>query len=154
MTDKKPEARPASLDSLADCAVTWRHIAPSGVTLDDCRHPAYWRNVIRECSQQRIGGRHAYNRIEILAEDGTWEAELRVMSAGDGLVHTRLLREWKAEVKVGRKPTAPEGYVVEHITGNGWRALDPAGEFVAQRLTTEDEAVRAAAAHARKVKGD
>lgn len=150
--DKQAEARPGSVESTADCTIVWRHIAPAGTSLEDCRHPRYWRNVIRELGQQRIAGKHAFNRIEILAEDGTWEADLRIMSVGDGLVHTRLLREWKAEARPGRKPAVPEGYVIEYIAANGWRALDPAGEIVGQRFAMEEEAIRAAASHAKRVK--
>lgn len=146
----KHTARPGSLESQYDAAITWRYIAPVGHTLDDCQHPTYWTNVIKECGQQRIPGRNAFNRIEIIAEDGTWEAELRVLSAADGLVKTRVLREWKEAGRPGRKPAVPDDYKVEMVPGNGWRALDPRGEIVAQRLVTEDEANRAAAAHAKR----
>ena len=152
--EKKPEAKPGSLDSVYDASVTWRYIAPVGHTLDMCQRPDYFRNVARECGQQRVAGRHSWNRIEILSEDGSWEAELRVLSAADGLVHTRLLRDWTAPSKPGRKPNKPEGYAVEMVPANGWRVLDPNAEIVATRLATEDEANRAAADHARRVKGD
>ena len=39
---------------------------------------------------------------------------------------------------------------IEHIANNGWRVLDPNGSLVATSLTTEDEAVRTAASHAKK----
>ncbi len=151
--EKKSEARPGSLDNLNDCSVTLRYFAPAGHTLADCQRPDYWRNVTREAGQQRVPNRHAWNKIEIIAEDGTWEAELRILSVDAGLVHTRTLREWYAPSKPGRKPSVPDGYSIEHIRDNGWRAVDPHGEPVAQRLATEDMAVRAAADHAKKSKG-
>lgn len=151
--EKKPEARPGALENAADAAITWRYIAPAGHTLDMCQRPDYWRNVTRECGQQRVVGRHAWSRIEIIAEDGTWEAELRILTVANGLVHTRLLREWTAPQKPGRKPNVPDGYTVEHITGNGWRALDPNGAPVAVNQTTEDDATRAAYAHSKQSKG-
>ncbi len=156
MTEKKPEARPGSLDNLADASVTLRYFAPPGHTLEMCQRPDYWRNCTREAGQQRVPSRHAWNKIEILAEDGTWEAELRVLSVSagaagtGGLVHTRLIREWSAPAKPGRKPALPDGYVVEHIPGNGWRTLDPNGMPVATNLPIEDDAIRAAANHAKK----
>lgn len=153
MTDTKA-ARPGSLEPLHDASMIYRYIAPPGITLDDCKRQDYWRNNIKECAQSRVGGRPSFNRIEILSEDGTWEAELRIMSAADGLVQTRLLREWHEPAKPGRKPQLPEGYVVEHIPGNGWRALDPNAEIVTQRLTTEEQATRAAYDHAKRAKGD
>ena len=147
---KNPEAKPGSLDSQYDCSIIWRHVAPAGITLDHCQRPDYWRNVIREVGQQRVPGRHSFNRIEILAEDGTWEAELRVMSVDQGLVQTRLLREWKAAGKPGRKPALPDGYEIEHLSNAGWRALDPNGGIVTTGKTTEEAALREAAAHAKR----
>lgn len=150
MNDKKPEARPGTLEVLHDASVSWRYIAPSGHTLEMCQRADYWRNLIRECGQQRVIGRHAWNRIEIIAEDGTWEADLRILSVADGLVHTRLIREWNAPAKPGKKPALPEGYTVEHIPSNGWRALDPNGAPIVTNQPIEDDAIRAAATHARK----
>jgi len=152
--DKKPEARPGSFENAADAAIIWRYMAPAGHTLEMCQRPDYWRNVTRECGQQRVLNRPAWNRIEIIAEDGSWEAELRVMSISNGLVQTRLLREWAAPSKPGRKPNLPDGYVVEMISGNGWRALDPNAQPVAVNQITEDDAVRAAYAHAKKARGE
>ncbi len=152
--DKKIEARPGSLDVVYDASVIWRYLAPAGHTLEMCQRPDYFRNVVKEAGMQRVLGRHAWNKIEIIAEDGTWEAELRVLSVVEGalpLVNTRLLREWHAPVKPGRKPAVPEGYAVEHIANNGWRALDPNGQIIAANLTIEDDAIRAAATHAKKI---
>lgn len=152
MTDKA-EARPGSLEPLADASMTWRYRAPPGHTLEMCQRPDYWRNNVREAGRTRSAGVTPWNRIEIIAEDGTWEAEFRVLSAADGLVVTRLIREWHVAAKPGRKPSVPDDYRIEHVRDNGWRAIDPHGEPVAQRLATEEMAVRAAADHARKAKG-
>lgn len=148
--DKTPEARPGSLEVAHDASVTWRYIAPAGHTLEMCQRPDYWRNLNRECSQQRVVGRHAWNKIEIIAEDGTWEAELRILSVADGLVSTRLIREWNAPSKPGKKPVLPEGYKIEHLPSNGWRALDPNGLPIATNLPIEDDAIRAASQHSKK----
>lgn len=153
MLDRKAEARPGSLDVAHDASVTWRYLAPAGTTLEMCLRPDYWGQCTRELGQQRVLGRHAWNRIEIIAEDGTWEAELRVLSVTQGpsgTVVTRLIREWHVPVKQGRKLSVPEGYVVEHIANNGWRALDAGGRIIEEKLTLEDDAVRAAVNHARK----
>lgn len=150
MIERKPEARPGSLEPVHDASITLRYFAPSGHSLEMCQRPDYWRNVVKEAGQQRVFGRHAWNRIEILAEDGTWEAELRVLSAADGLVHTRVIREWAAPAKPGRKPNIPDGYQIEHIPGNGWRVLDTNGTPIATNLPVEDDAIRAAAAHSKK----
>ncbi len=154
MSDRKIEARPGTLEPVSEAALFWRHVVPPGVTLEMVRRPDYWRNVVRECAQSRVAGRTPWNRLEVICEDGTWEAELRILSAADGLVQTRVIREWHAEAKPGRKPQVPEGYVVEFIRDNGWRALDPNGVVLSSRLPVEDDAIRAAATHARKAKGE
>lgn len=146
---EKCEARPGSLEVVGDASVSWRYIAPAGDTLEMCQRPDYWKHHTRELGQQRVLGRNAWNRIEIICEDGTWEAELRVISVADGLVNTRLLREWRAATKPGRKPTVPAGYVVEHIANNGWRVLDPDRQIIAANISIEEEAIRAAASHAK-----
>ena len=151
MLTKTPEARPGSLENMLDASIIWRYVAPVGHSLEDCMAKDYWRNALREVSQQRVVGRPARNRIEIFAEDNTWEAELRVMSVdGNGQVTTRLLRHWQEPPVKGKKPSPPEGTKVEHISGNGWRALDRKGDVIEDKLATEDDAVRAAVAHSKK----
>jgi len=150
---KQNEARPSALDVAGDASITWRYTAPSGHTLQDCLRPDYWQNSVRELGQQRVIGRHAFNRVEILAEDGSWEAELRVMSVDKNLVTMRLLREWTAPQATRSDVTVPEGYKVEHIGGNGWRALDPKGQILIEKQTDRAKAVQAAVEHGGKAKG-
>lgn len=152
--EKAPEARPGSLQPQQDANVTWLYIAPPGTTLDMCQRPDYWRNVVRECGQQRLPNAHAWNKIEIIAEDGTWEAELRITSVADGLVQTRPIRVWRDQKTQQEKPAVPSGYVVEHIARNGWRALDPKHAIIVEKKQTEIEAIRAAIDHAKRAKGD
>jgi hypothetical protein len=153
---KPNEARSSALDNAADASMTWRYTAPAGHSLQDCLRPDYWQNSVRELGMQRVLGRHAFNRIEILAEDGTWEAELRVMSIDKGLVTTRLLRKWFAEKSASSDApelSAPAGYKVEHITGNGWRALDPKGQILIEKQTERGKALLVAVEHSAKAKG-
>lgn len=145
------KARPGSLEPAYDASVVWRYMAPAGHTLEMCRHPTYWSNVLREVRQQRVVGRHPWNKIEIIAEDGTWEAELRVTRVEGELVHTRLLTSWHEASRPGRRLEVPEGYTVEHVAGNGWRAMAPDGMIVDEKLPTESDATRAAQKHARKI---
>ena len=155
MTEKKPEARPGSLEPAIDASITWRYLAPAGVTLEMCQAPDYWGNCVRELAQQRVFGRNSWNKIELIAEDGTWEAELRVLSVKDGLVHTRVLRVWPEQPAIAAKPAAPPaqvpaGYTVEHIPENGWRALDRKGNVIIEKQSVEDDALKAAITHAKK----
>lgn len=117
--------------------------------------PDYWRNNIRELARGRETGKPAFNRIEIMAADGTWEADLRVMEAADGLATLRLLRRWPEVATAKAEPVeAPDGYRVEFIDNNGWRALEPGGHTLTEKRTTRDEAMRRAVEHARKAKGN
>lgn len=151
--DKSPEARPGSLENAAEAAITWRYIAPAGTTLDMIRGKdgvsKYFKNCLRELSQQRIPSRHSYNRIEILAEDGAWEAELRVMAIDGEDVTTRILRVWH-DSKAEAKGKTPDGYKIEFVKGNGWRVLDHGNTLVAEKIATEGEAIRQAIDHAKK----
>lgn len=154
MTEKLT-ARPAALEPLHEASVTYRYMAPPGHTLEHCLSPEYWRHNARECRHSRLTGRNSWNRIEVIAEDGSWEADLRILSVDStGLVETRVLRHWEPAPKPGRKAMAPDGYRVEHIPEHGWRAIDRNGEMVAQKLSTEAKAIEAASDHARKVKGN
>lgn len=150
MLAKIPEARPGSLDNLYDASIALRYMAPVGHTIEDCRRPDYWRNVVKEAGQQRVIGRHAWNTIRVIAEDGTWAAEMLVTAAADGLVHTRLLHEWDWRLKA--EAAAPAGYTVEHVAANGWRALEPGGTTLVEKRTTRDEALSVAQAHAAKAR--
>lgn len=154
MLDTITEARPGSLDNVQNTSVTLRYIAPYGHTLEDVQQPKYFKNCLRECGQQRTPGKHAWNRIEIIAEDGTWEAELRIMSIGPDSVQTRLLREWRAPEKPAREAKVPAGYTIEMVRNNGWRAVGPGDAVVAEKLLTKAEAVKAAEEHAKQHKGD
>lgn len=155
MSAEKQVARPGSLEPLSEAAMSYRYMAPIGHTLEMVTHPEYWKNNARECRHTRLSGRNAWNRIEVIAEDGSWEADLRILSVSDsGLVELRVIREWQEAAKPGRKPTIPEGYKVEIVPGHGWRALDRFGEVIAQKLPIESRAVEAALDHARKAKGN
>lgn len=150
--DKKPEARPASLEALQDASITWRYVAPPGVSLEMCQRPEYWSQVTRECSQRRVAGRPSWNRIEIIADDGSWEADLRILAvdAPAGRVFTRTIREWHEKKRPGRKASLPDGFRVEHITERGWRVVDDRGVVLISEVTIEQDAVDFAVAASAK----
>lgn len=147
------QARPGSLEPAHDAAITWRYIAPVGHTIEMLQEPSYFGHNIRECARSRLAGRHAWNRIEVIAEDGSFEVELRVVSvdADARHVHTRIIRQWPEAKRSAAPP--PEGYTVEHVQGNGWRALDRNAGTVTEKRATRDEALLAAVEHHRKAKG-
>lgn len=153
MADKLA-ARPGSLEPLSDAAISYRYIAPPGLTLEDCLKRDFWRNNARELARSREPGKPSFNKIEILASDGSWEATVRVMEVADGLAELRLLHRWPEQAieKVAETPP-PDGYRVEFIEDNGWRALEPGGTMLTEKRTTRDEALRRAIEHSRKAKG-
>lgn len=154
MLDKTAEARPGTIENLQNVSVTLRYVAPLGHMLEDCLRKDYWKNLTRECSQQRIPGRHAWNRVEIIAEDGSWEAELRILAVGPDHVEMRLLREWRQPAEKAARKAKSDGYKVEMVPGNGWRAVGPKNFVIAEKLLTEAEAQKAAEDHAARMKGD
>ena len=48
----------------------------------------------------------------------------------------------------------PQGYTVEHVPENGWRAIDPKGNILIEKQTVEDDAIKAARDHAKKFAGN
>jgi hypothetical protein len=140
---QRHECKPHQLLIDQERRVTWFHEAPHGVTLEQVLEPVYWRSVWREFQRGK------WPEIRVVAEDGSWDALLKVFGWGEGFAKVAVL--WKAEVKgvPGRKPNTPEGYRIEYIKGQGWRSLDPAGDVICQNQMVEDEALRIAAQHAK-----
>lgn len=139
----KPVCKPHELLIAAERRYHHLHIAPAGTTLEQVCDPTYWSSVANEFK------RAPWALIEIIADDGSWEADLRVFAIGDGFAKVRVRNSWAYADKPGRKPALPDGYKVEHLPTQGWRAMSPNGEVVAERKQVEMEAVRAAADHAR-----
>lgn len=140
MTSNK-KARPGAVVAELDTRITWTHVAEPGTTLQDCLEPTYWANNLRQLGQQRVVGRHAWNTVTILAEDGSWEAMLRVVGMVPNGAKVRLMWSWR-DPDSASKPL-PEGYRIEYVPMNGWRAIDPAGHIIGDKLEVEDAAYRA-----------
>lgn len=114
---------------------------PHGVTPQEVLDPAssFWANAWK-----RFEGREG-STVDFLAEDGSWDAEARVLKVDDGKVHFRILRDWRepaSDIEV------PKGYRVEFIAEHGWRAIDPAGTVVADRRPAKTDVLTAALDHA------
>ncbi len=145
--DKPILAKANSIEMAGDASITWRHFAPAGATVEDCESPNYWQNVVREIGQERVAGRHSWNKIEIIAVDGTWEATLRVVSVESPRIYTRRLSYWTdADAKL---PTMPKGYSVEYVDQNGWRGFDQFGNQITEKKATKADAIRICTEHAK-----
>lgn len=125
---------------------------PHGLTLDDVRKPIFWAHHAANMALNAI--------VEIVAEDGTFDAEFRIIGKGVGLIELRPLRVWQAEkaqakpMPVGEKKDVPEGYLVNFAPAHKWRVStkDP-HLIVSKDHPSEAAAIEAAIAHAAKAAG-
>lgn len=134
--------RSHELVPLAQATYEFLHVVPRGVGLKQVMHPDYWRAAASLLEAKKFA------TIDLVCDDNTWEARVRVIGVADGIVRLRVLytHEHKAS---GQK--APPGYVVEHMPTVGWRALDPNGSIVCTGEALEDDAIRNAIVHAAAV---
>lgn len=139
----KPICKPHEIEPAEQRRYIYLHVAPAGVTLEQVCEPSYWAPVTGELRRAR------WARIEVVCDDGSWEADLRVYATGEGFAKVRVLQSWAFSEKVERKPKTPDGYRIEHIPSQGWRALTPAGDVIADRKQVESEAINAAREHAK-----
>jgi hypothetical protein len=115
---------------------------PPGTTRDMCLDPDYWVHL---GSTLKVD-----DRIEILAQDGTFDLDLRVISLDPRgyWAQVRLLREWvqpdgaKKEAQPKAWPDA-DGYRIEWSTPttHKWRIIDRAGQIVSRGHASEADAI-------------
>ena len=146
-------ARAGSLKPRHDVAIQWRYVVPAGDTLQTCLQPNYFRHALKELGASQIKGVNAFNTVEIIAEDGSWEADLRVLDVDLELelVKFRLLHFWQDETV--EKPL-PDGYEIEFVRGNGWRAFNPRREQLIGGASIRAQAFDAALADVDKPRLD
>lgn len=65
------KAGPASIAQADHKRVIWRHTAPIGAKLEDVLQPIYFCNVAKKLTE--------LSKIEVVAEDGSWYAELLIV---------------------------------------------------------------------------
>lgn len=108
------------------------HEVAHGVTIEDVLRPGYWKTVWRQLARAR------HTMVTVIAIDGTWEADLRVVATGDGFARTRAIRVWQAEdVTDG---TLPKGWQTEFV-GGAWRVRNSDGEVITRDHPIEAEAI-------------
>lgn len=117
------------------------YVVPRGVTIEDLLRPEFWGTVRKTLT------RFPWTKVECVADDGSFECVLRVMSSSEGMVRMRLVSSWLSEEAVTQSIKLPDGCVVEHIAGQGWRGVFN-GDVVVSRQGTEAEAIMAVVAHA------
>ncbi len=88
---------------------TWNVVAARGVVLADIKLPEYWLHIADKLRPN--------DKIEILAEDGTWEATLRVINADRTWAKVYVLTfDDKVGANDGMPPRAEDEYDIEWTT--------------------------------------
>jgi hypothetical protein len=113
---------------------------PTGHTLSAVvSDPLYWAHHAKKFA---LSG-----RIDAVAEDGSFDVTLRIMSKGDNWAKVRVLRLWLPEIDVSAK-LADEGgtpleerITVESQGGSKFRVIDKGtNQVLASGFTTKDQA--------------
>jgi hypothetical protein len=133
---------PARIVRAEVARTTWFLPVVRGTTREMVLEPDFWVH---------LGGKlKVDDRVEVVAQDGTFELDLRVASvdARGFWVQMRLLGEWIEPVAAGKKVAAPrpwpdaEGYRVEWGGPvHKWRIIDQAGQIVDKMLSSEAAAI-------------
>lgn len=134
--EPKPECPVSELRLYTSQVNVFVHEVEHGVTLDDVLRPQYWKHVWRQLARSK------WTEVNAIAIDGTWEARLRVIAAGEGFAKVRVLSHWQAERKNG-KTGLPAKWDLQFVAG-GWRVKNADGEVITERHPTESEAIETA----------
>lgn len=134
----------------ADFVRTVYHIeVDAAATLDDITEPANWVHLQKALK--------LHDRVEVVAKDGSWFADVLVTAAPSGQSQTfRVAVLFKVNLSAFdpaqiinaapsfARPTAgvPDGYAVNHTPKTRWRVVRAAdGETLIRDLPTRDDAV-------------
>ncbi len=94
---------------------------PRKFTFEDVLDPSFWRHatILRP-----------NDRLELVAEDGSWDADVRVTAASPGFAILRVLREWRAPVDAlqGEAGEPTVGFVPQ----SGWVLFGADGAPIAR----------------------
>ena len=104
----EPQFKPAEF-----CRTVYSVTPEPGTTIKQMLEPGFWMHV---SNKLRKG-----DRIEAVAEDGTWFAEFYVKSANKIEAYVVLMREVELSKPV-QKLKDPD-FVVKHVGGGKWRVL-------------------------------
>lgn len=103
-----------------DLWTEWAAVVPSMHTFEQVCSPAYFgafRSTRLDSPRNSDNGLRVRDRINIVAEDGSWVAKLMVrdVRAGINEVHTRVMEH----IDFGASDL-PEGYTIKHRGARGW----------------------------------
>lgn len=135
-----PVCQPHDIKERNSALVSFFHIVPAGISLDQVLAPSYWRNA------WKMFERRVHSTIDLVADDGAWEAKVRVTAVAENVVRLRVLSRWTPEAPIKE---APDGVKIEHLPSFGWRAVAADGVTLAEGLPSRDEAIAAASTSGR-----
>ena len=118
---------PHDIKERSSVAVSFFVRVPAGIGLAEATSPAYWRNAWKVLEHRIL------STIDLVAEDGEWEASVRVLQATPTVMKFRVLSQWQPDAKDAARK-APDGVKVEFITEAGWRALFGDGTVIADAM--------------------
>lgn len=112
----------------------WFHEATRGVTAEMAQHPDYWANVARKFKVN--------DRIEVVAQDGTFDLDLRVVAVDARYLwaQVRALRVFETKEPVERDDADPDGYRIEFAGAHKFRIIDRIGNVVEKYIPTREAA--------------
>jgi hypothetical protein len=119
----------------------WFVLVPTGVTVEQLTVPSFWAHQVSKLRK--------HDRVEAVAEDGSFDVELRVIDKDVGFAKMRILREWRnPEMAV---PSNKEQYsdkphhfpCVDYKAASGWRVIGFDGNVVKENLASEADALLA-----------
>lgn len=130
MSDLPTRLLPTQIRRTETDITHWFHEATRGVTAEMVQHPDYWANVARKFKVNDC--------IEVVAQDGTFDLDLRVMAVDARYLwaQVRALRVFETKEPVERDDADPDGYRIEFAGPHKFRIIDRNGTVVDTRLPT------------------
>jgi hypothetical protein len=156
-------AKPKILNALPTIAMSqlaqyarshWFVVVPAGVTFDKLLIPSFWAH-----HQSKF---KVHDIVEVVSQDGSFDAELRVTDRDVGFAKMRVLRKWEKEAdatisaseqnrqdqqQVPAKKVYP---CVDFKQAEQWRVLGFDGNVVKKDLPSKDDAERELAEYNRR----
>lgn len=113
---------------------------PAGITLEQCLEPTFWAHCVGRLKKNTM--------IELVAEDGSFDALVRVTDKDVGFAKLRVLYSWRND-KAAAKPEDGETGKTRELPGlqyipsgstKGWRVLGFDGSTVREGIVEKAEA--------------
>lgn len=116
--------------------VQWFCHAAEGVTPDDILKPEYWAHVA-----QKLNINTGFDRIEVLANDGSWMAELLVLTTGRTAAKVKMLALHDLDGAYADMSNANKTHDIKHRGPRKWSIVRLSdGAVVKENIPTREDA--------------